>query len=135
MTPRASIPQRSGALTGSVCTCLAVLVLFAGVAAAGEEDSSCDDVLFDPITVSMSEVSGIEALEMVVRTTGMTLDLQTEVEGNVELAEEYKLGLDVLDEIAAQLNLEWTQYGCRIIVAAPGGLKIPEADTGDTKAD
>ena len=103
--------------------------------ALAEEDRSCDDALFDPITVSMSEVAGIEALEMVVRTTGLELELDTDVEGKVELAEEYKLGLDVLDEIAAQLNLEWTQYGCRIIVTAPGEHQLPEVDTVGTKAD
>ena len=111
------------------------LLLIPCATVLAEEDTSCDDTLFDPITVSMSEVSGIEALEMVVSTAGMTLELQTAIDGRVELAEEYKLGLDVLDEIAAQLNVEWTQYECRIIVAAPGGLKIPEARTDDTKSE
>jgi len=103
--------------------------------AAAEEDRSCDDALFDPITVSMSDVSGVEALEMVVRTTGLELELNAEVEGNVELAEEYKPGLDVLDEIAAQLDLEWTQYGCRVIVTATDKHESSEADNAGTKAD
>lgn len=121
-----AVPARWGFVVSILTVC--------GFASA-EEDRSCDDALFDPITVSMSEVSGIEALEMVVRTAGLELELNTEVEGNVELAEEYKPGLDVLDEIAAQLNLEWTQYGCRVIVTAPGGPQPSEADTAATKAD
>jgi len=133
MTQRDSISRRPGFLTALLCA--AALVLTACSQEIPEEDHSCDDRLFEPMTVSMSEVSGVEALEMVVRTTGMTLELQTEIDGSIELAEEYKLGLDVLDEIAAQLNLEWTQYGCHIIVAVPGELKLPEADTGDTKTD
>ncbi len=111
------------------------LTLVLCVPVAAEEDSSCDGVLFDPITVSMSDVSGVEALEMVVSTAGMTLDLQTQINGNVELSEEYKLGLDVLDEIAAQLDLEWTQYGCRVIVTATDKHESSEADNAGTKAD
>lgn len=109
--------------------------MVSGFAAAEEEDRSCDNALFDPITVSMSQVSGAEVLAMVARTRGLELELQTEVDGPVELAEEYKLGLDVLDAIAAQLDLEWTQYGCRIIVAAPGELKLPETGSADGKTD
>lgn len=115
--------------------CLVALILAVCGPAAAEEDRNCDEALFDPITVSMSEVAGVEALEMVVRTTGLELELNTVVEGNVELAEEYKLGLDVLDEIAAQLDLEWTQYGCRIIVTAPGEPGPPETGTESTKTD
>ena len=113
---------------------LALMLTVSGPVLA-EEDRHCEHALFDPITVSMSDVAGIEALEMVVRTTGLELELNTDVEGKVELAEEYKLGLDVLDEIAAQLDLEWTQYGCRIIVTATGEPQLPEADTIGTKGD
>jgi hypothetical protein len=131
----ASVLVLNRRLAASVGRHLLALLFVSCTLALAEEDRNCDDALFDPITVSMSKVAGIEALEMVVRTTGLELELNTVVEGNVELAEEYKLGLDVLDEISAQLDLEWTQYGCRVIVTATDNYESSEADTESAKTD
>lgn len=106
---------------------LAVLLILSAPAVLAEEQPRCDQALFDPITVGLDGVDAREAFELVVHSAGLELDMAPETDGTVTLAAEFVLALEVLDDMAAELGLEWTQEGCRVIVTAPAEQPIPGA--------
>lgn len=123
---------RFSTVSGFCAVGLVALILVSGrcpaAAGAEQDESRCEQALYDPITVGLDGVDAREAFALVARGAGLELKMETESRDTVTLAAEYVLAVEVLDAMAAQVDLEWSQDGCRIVVHESAGRDAGAVD-------